>query len=51
MQQFKLFNDFEVASYACLNLGKDEVVKINEVEGIPNKIITVCGAGTGLGVA
>ncbi|EAR99099.2 glucokinase (macronuclear) [Tetrahymena thermophila SB210] len=51
IKKFQLFNDFEVASYACLNLTKEEVIQINTAQEIPNKIKTVCGAGTGLGVA
>lgn len=46
-----MFNDFEVASYACINLTKDEIIPLNSAVEIPNKIKTVCGAGTGLGVA
>ncbi|EGR27633.1 hypothetical protein IMG5_192880 [Ichthyophthirius multifiliis] len=51
MKKFQLFNDFEIASYACLNLNETELIQINDAQPINNKIKSVCGPGTGLGVS
>lgn len=48
---FKLYNDFEIASYSVLKLHKLKVTQINNATGFENSPMVVCGVGTGLGVS
>ncbi|MFT5636649.1 MAG: glucokinase [Cognaticolwellia sp.] len=46
-----LINDFTAIAHAIPNLSKDQKVQIGVGDVIENKPISICGAGTGLGVA
>jgi len=49
--QFKFYNDFEIASYAIINMKESDLIKLNSHKGVPYHIKSVCGIGTGLGIS
>lgn len=49
--KFRLYNDFEIASYGILNMKEKDLIKINDAKHHENKIKAVLGPGTGLGVS
>ncbi len=51
LHQLVLINDFTAIAHAIPQLGSDQKVQIGIGEVIANKPISICGPGTGLGVA
>ncbi|MBA6391237.1 glucokinase [Colwellia sp. BRX10-3] len=51
LNELVLINDFTAIAHAIPHLGKDQKVQIGIGDVIENKPISICGAGTGLGVA
>lgn len=45
-----LYNDFEIASYAVLEMSGDDLIPLNDVPVMENRIKSVIGVGTGIGV-
>ena len=51
LNELVLINDFTAIAHAIPHLGEDQKVQIGVGDVITNKPISICGAGTGLGVA
>jgi glucokinase len=51
LNELVLINDFTAIAHSIPHLGADQKVQIGEGNVIANKPISICGAGTGLGVA
>ncbi|KRX08466.1 hypothetical protein PPERSA_12947 [Pseudocohnilembus persalinus] len=52
INSFKLYNDFEIASYGVVKLDEDaDLIQVNGVKRDITKPMAVMGAGTGLGIA
>ncbi|ASP49326.1 glucokinase [Cognaticolwellia beringensis] len=51
LNELVLINDFTAIAHAIPHLGADQKVQIGVGDVIANKPISICGAGTGLGVA
>lgn len=51
-EKFKLMNDFEIASYAVIRMGPNDVIRIaGPAEPDKTAIKVVTGPGTGLGMS
>ena len=51
LSELVLINDFTAIAHAIPKLSAQQKVQIGHGEIVPNKPISICGAGTGLGVA
>lgn len=51
LNELVLINDFTAIAHSIPHLGENQKVQIGLGDIIPNKPISICGAGTGLGVA
>ena len=52
IKPFILINDFKAVAYGILGLKKEDLIVLRSSEKVEeNNVITVCGPGTGLGIA